>query len=659
MPLINAKPARWQGILSTLLAETARTLAFPAGQWILARAALSPALSRFLNLVLAHLPGYKGHVERIEFEFWRPTCRIYGFVLTRDTLEFHPPLLRVDECTLRFHWTNLIHQQAVLEVEVRRPILQLDAGATALDLSFPKSLRQKLRSGFSFLIPRMLIRQGEIHLYNVPGQGLLDLRITDVFLVARNITNSLTLSPTLQATLEGRAQVLDEGRLTLHALIYPFADAPAFDLDFQVRGLHLAALNPLFRTHLGVEVQTGTLDAYSEMAADKNEIKGYVKPLIEHMALGHIRYKNWMASLRAKFIRQITRWLKNKSADRIATRIEFSGEWGNPQINTWKAIGDFLRNAFQAAFRPRLDHSIRFARASPKEAILTIDYRKKAPSPYLRALTLVKKAAVRWSDDNAGRMSAALSYYATFSLAPLLILVIAIAGLAFGRQAAEGHLVDQLSGFIGSQSAVAIQSMIQVAWKPTKGVVASILSILTLLFGSLGVLVELKQALNKIWRSPVDSSLASVITDRLRSLGLILGVGFLLLVSLVVSAGIAAFEHLVGPMLPLSEFFAHALNLGVSFAIITGLFGLIFKWLPDTYVAWRDVWTGAAVTSFLFTVGKQVFGLYLGRASVSSAYGAAGSVVIILLWVYYSAMILYFGAEFTALYAEVYGSRKQ
>jgi membrane protein len=276
----------------------------------------------------------------------------------------------------------------------------------------------------------------------------------------------------------------------------------------------------------------------------------------------------------------------------------------------------------------------------------------------LEGLRLLRLAAARWSEDNAMRMGAALSFYATFSLAPVLILAISIAGLLFGRQAAEGQLVNELSRLIGTKSAMTVQNIIQASWKPAHGLVASIMSIATLVFGATGVLVELKQALNRIWRSHASSSLRSIVQDRVRSLGLILGVGFLLVISLMLSALISAMEKMFGSQLQFTGLLWEIVNITIPFGVITGLFAMIFKWLPDTPVDWHDVWTGAAVTAFLFTVGKQLFGFYLGRSSVSSAYGAAGSIVIILLWVYYSALILYYGAEFTVLYAKIYGSRK-
>jgi len=451
---------------------------------------------------------------------------------------------------------------------------------------------------------------------------------------------------------------MDHGRLTVGGRVYPFAEVPLFDLDLEARDVALPQFNPLFQSHLGTHVRAGTLDAVAEIAADSNEIKGYVKPVLDKLALGWTYYDGWLPSIKAKLIRGITRLLKNKDVDRIATKITFDGVWGHPQVNILQTLGQFLKNAFQVAFRPTLEHSIHFARAGATGAVLTLDYNKRPRSTWQKISALMKEAATRWSDDNAMRLSASLSYYATFSLAPLLILVIAIAGLAFGRDAAQGRIVDELSGLMGAKSAETVQGMIQAAWRPAKGLVASVVSIMTLIFGAVGVLLELKQSLNLIWRSPVTSSFRTLVTDRLRSLGLILGVGFLMLISLIVSAVIAAVGQLVGDILPMSQFVMNSLNLLLSFAIFLGLLAMIYKWLPDTYVAWRDVWIGAGVTSVLFSIGKQIFGIYLGKSSVSSAYGAAGAVVIVLLWVYFSSMILYYGAEFTALYAEKYGSRR-
>jgi membrane protein len=272
---------------------------------------------------------------------------------------------------------------------------------------------------------------------------------------------------------------------------------------------------------------------------------------------------------------------------------------------------------------------------------------------------MLKEAFQDWNEDNAPRLGAALSYYTIFSISPLLLISIALAGLFFGHDAAQGRIVAQMRGLIGLSAAEAIQGMVASSREPVPGVMATLLGTVTLLFGAGGAFNELRAALDVIWEIPPRKSggLMAIIHDRLASFGMVLVVGFLLLVSLVLSAGISAFE--VKGTFPGSGMVLQVLNNGVSLAVITVLFALIFKYLPDAHppVAWKDIWIGALVTAVLFTLGKYGIGLYLGRSSVGSAFGAAGSLVLLLVWVYYSAQILFFGAELTQVYARRHGSR--
>jgi len=276
-------------------------------------------------------------------------------------------------------------------------------------------------------------------------------------------------------------------------------------------------------------------------------------------------------------------------------------------------------------------------------------------------LALLKETFSKWYGDNAPRLGAALAYYTVFSLSPLLVIVIAFAGLVFGREAAQGEIVAQLQGLIGEESARAIQAMIESAHKPSSGMIATVIGILTLLIGATGVFAELHDALNGIWGVEPKSGLGlmGVVRDRFLSFAMVLGVGFLLLVSLALSAGLAALGKLMGGMLPTPIFVGGIVNLFVPFMVITLLFAMIYRILPDIEIAWSDVWIGAAFTSLLFTIGKFLIGFYLGRSSVASAYGAASSLAIILIWVYYSAQIFLFGAEFTRVYAKKYGSQSE
>jgi membrane protein len=276
---------------------------------------------------------------------------------------------------------------------------------------------------------------------------------------------------------------------------------------------------------------------------------------------------------------------------------------------------------------------------------------------------LLKQTFNAWIDDNAARLGASLAFYTLLSLAPVLIVVVTVAAIAFGQKAAQGQLIWEIQDLVGVDGARAIQGLIQSAYKPTTGTTATVLGILTLVFGASAVVVELRDALNTIWHVPSKvkvstfNSFLRLVKERFYLFGLILGVGFLLLVSLVLNAAIAALGSLFGLLRPTSESVLHLAVFLISFLVITFLFAAIYKFLPEVRLKWSDVIVGACFTSLLFTIGKLLIGIYLGKASFGSTYGAAGSLVIVLVWVYYSAQLFFFGAEFTKVYTETFGSR--
>lgn len=272
----------------------------------------------------------------------------------------------------------------------------------------------------------------------------------------------------------------------------------------------------------------------------------------------------------------------------------------------------------------------------------------------------LRETVAEWQADDAVSMGAALAYYAIFSMAPLLILVIAFAGLFLGQKAAEGELVGQIGALVGTSGAQALQDMIARASSPKAGVVASIVSVVTITLGATGLFGQLQHALDKIWEAPrpTRTGLIAHVRKRAVAFGMILGIGFLLLVSLALSAALALLHDVLAEHLPILGALLPTLNLLLSFGVATALFALIYKVLPDVPMRWSDIWPGAAVTALLFGVGKSLIGLYLGRAGATSVYGAAGSFVLLLLWVYYSAQILFIGAEFTEVYSRRYGSRR-
>lgn len=274
-------------------------------------------------------------------------------------------------------------------------------------------------------------------------------------------------------------------------------------------------------------------------------------------------------------------------------------------------------------------------------------------------LDVFRRAVWAWWDDNALRLGASLSYYTLFAIAPVLLVAIAIAGLAFGPEAVRGEIVGQLRVLVGEEGARAVQSMLQGASRPQSGWLATIVGSVTFVFAATGAFLELQTVLNTIWRVKPNpnANFVGFVTDRIRSFGIVLAMGFLLLVSLAISAALAAASAWIdrrAPAVPMVWQTIHAL---VSLGVITTLFAMLYRFLPDVQLEWRDVMTGAFVTAVLFTIGKQVIGLYLGQSATASTYGTAGSVIVLLLWVYYSTQIMLLGAEFTRIYADSHGSR--
>jgi membrane protein len=274
-------------------------------------------------------------------------------------------------------------------------------------------------------------------------------------------------------------------------------------------------------------------------------------------------------------------------------------------------------------------------------------------------ITVFKQTFTEFSQDKVPRLGAALAYYTIFSIGPLLLIAIAMAGLFLGQEAAQGQVSGELGKFFGPQMAKSMEEMIQAAAKPKSGMLATIVGIITLLLGASGLFGQLKDALNTIWNvEPKKAAgIMGFIKERFLSMAMVLGIGFMLLISLLFDAIISAMGPWLGRLIG-GEALLQVVQLAISFAISTALFAAIFRILPDLKIAWHDVWFGAVFTSLLFVLGKWGLGLYLGKAAVGSAYGAAGSLVILLVWVYWSAQILFFGAEFTQVYARTFGSLK-
>ena len=274
---------------------------------------------------------------------------------------------------------------------------------------------------------------------------------------------------------------------------------------------------------------------------------------------------------------------------------------------------------------------------------------------------LIKTTVIAWSDDYAPSMGAALAFYTLFSIAPLLLIVLSITGFVFGAEAARGEIAGQLQNLMGEQSALTVQALLQNVNRPTDGLVATIIGVILLLIGATSVFGELQSALDRIWRAPErppTSGIIAFLRSRLLSFGIIFGIGFILMVSLIFNAALAA---LTKWSLQFKEWLIilNYANLVFSFVMTTAMFALIYKYIPSVKIRWGEVWIGALITAALFTMGKFLIGLYMAKSAVASGFGAAGSVVALLVWVYYSAQIFLLGAEFTWAYSTIYGSRSK
>ena len=273
------------------------------------------------------------------------------------------------------------------------------------------------------------------------------------------------------------------------------------------------------------------------------------------------------------------------------------------------------------------------------------------------AWKMIKNTVLSFIEDSALSRGAAIAFYTVTSIAPVLLIVVAIAGLVFGREAAQNAISGQLTGLMGQQTADVLQAAIASAAGKSSSILATMVGIATLVLTASGVFGEMQSTLNAIWKTePRATTVSRLIQARAVSLGLVAALGFLLIVSLAVSAGLTAFGNYLDSIMPIGRFILPALNFVVSFALLAVLFAAIYKVLPDRPLEWRDVIFGAVVTAILFTIGKSLIGLYLGSSAIASSYGAAGGLIVLLLWVYYSVMIFLLGAEFTKNYANRHGS---
>ncbi len=654
-----------------------RKIAFLAGASagiLIVRAAAPTILTWLANVGVQKVPGYRGSVRRVSIDFTTPRLAVQVLSLAKLNTGRPEHLLHVGSIVVGSNWKDILKGSLIAYIRLDSPrlivnlerISQLDGNrdngnptpsrdTRANELSWQKKVQQLP----AFRISSAVLTDGEVHVQGISGQGGADIRIDQLNLYLDNLTNSTKLAPSLMAKALCKARVMANGSLEVRAEGYPLAQAPTFDVDLQIINVDLTEVRSLIQNRIEIDVRRGIVDFFTEAAAADGYVQGYAKPIFDHLEIEAPKDSSFTTSIKAWAAEAVVKLGKNKPKDRIATRLDFEGSLDDPELNIIDAILTFFRNSFLTAERALLEDRIWFSRAGRTADEVKIHTGNEPRSRLAVAFALLKETFNRWSEDAAPRMAAALSYYTVFSMAPLLILAISIAGLVLGRDATQGKIVEQISGLVGVQSAAAIQSMIQAANRPSNGVIAGVLGIISLLAGATGVLSELKSALNKIWRTEESSDVKEIVKKNVVFVGMLLGIGFLLTVSLIVSAAVAALGKSLGGLLPAPELLLHTADFVLSVGIVALLFAAMYRFLPNTRIEWHDVWFGAIVTSVLFNLGKLVLGLYIGKSAVGSSYGAAGAVLVLLLWVYYSGLIFYLGAEFTKAYADRVGSRKK
>jgi hypothetical protein len=489
-----------------------------------ARAGLPALLTWLANVAMRRVPGIRGRVGRMQIDFIAPALSVKGVSVV--TLNGGAPGHRIEIGTLALssRWNAILRGALVASLHVDAPRLLFNADGirschegdgkkqkNQLDKS-GRSWQEKLTQLPRFKVASAMLTGGEVRVAGVPGERGAEVSVDRLNLRAENITNSTELSPTLMTRLSADARLLSSGKFRLEAQGYPLAKVPTFNADLSSSDIDLSVLRNIILKAVDIDVRNGIAGLYVEAAAADGYISGYAKPVFDHLELEPPAHSGFFARLKVWAAKALTWLITNKRRDRIATRLDFEGAVDDPDFDITDAVLRFIRNAFSTAERASLEHRIRFLRAgkTPDEVIIRDQSEPRGRVSAFFALT--KETVSRWSGDGAPRMAAALSYYTTFSMAPLLILAISIAGLVLGHDAAQGKIMDEIGGLVGPKSAAAIQDMLKGAGsRPSKGIVASIIGIVTLIAGASGVLSELKSALNTIWRTQEPGNVKELI----------------------------------------------------------------------------------------------------------------------------------------------------
>jgi membrane protein len=658
-----------ESISTVISASQRKDLVVPGAVFIfVARMGLPVLLTWLANARLRKIPGYRGKVGRVSLHFVHPRVVIERISLTKLSDGHAEQCLSIKSLAVSTSWRSIGTRALLGYIWVDSPQLCLNVRApTKKNVEpirdqrpsprFPNQRvwQEKVKNYPAFRLSSVRLTNGMVQFEGIAGQNGIGLQIDRLDCRVENLTNIPVPVLTTKVSCSGR--VMTSGSLQFRAAGNPLAPAPAFKVEFESINIDLKEVRAVIKRNIDIDVLSGTANLYVEAVAQDGQIQGYAKPVFDHLELEPSSKRGSNGRLRAYLVRIGLYLGRNKRKDRIATRIDFKGSLEDPDLNIAQAVVKFIRNGFVNAEHASFDHWPGLPKIGRNSDTTPIHYQSQ-PNPRFRIIFgLFKESFQRWSDDSAPRMAAALSYYTAFSMAPLLIVAIAIAGLVLGRDAAQGKIVEQIGGLVGTESAAAIQTMIQAADRPAKGLLAGAVGIFSLIAGAVGVLSELKSALNTIWRTQERTDVAEFIKKNVVLLGMLLGIGFLLTVSLILSAGIAAFGQYLGGLLPAQEIILHLVDFTLSVGITTVMFAAIYRVLPNAAIEWRDVWIGAAVTAVLFYLGKLVLGIYIGRSAIASSYGAAGAILVLLLWVYYSGLIFYFGAEFTKVFADNFGSR--
>jgi uncharacterized protein DUF748/virulence factor BrkB len=436
---------------------------------LIVRAAAPTILTWLANLGVQKVPGYRGRVRCVSVDFTTPRLEVQGLSLVKLNDGRPEHLLHVGSIVVGSHWKDILTGSLIAYIRLDSPrlIVNLErishlAGnrdngnprsSRDTQASEPLSWQKKVERLPEFRIPSAVLTDGEVHVQGMSGQDGADIRIDHLNLYLDNLTNSTRLAPSLLAKALCKARVMANGSLEVRAEGYPLAQAPTFNVDLQITNVDLTEVRNLIQNRIGIDVRRGIFDLFVEAAAADGYIQGYAKPIFDHLEIEPPKDSHFTTSIKAWAAEAVVKLGKNKPKDRIATRLDFEGSLDDPELNITDAISIFFRNSFLTAERALLENRIWFSRAGRTADEVEIHTGNEPRSRAALAFALLKETFNRWSEDAAPRMAAALSYYTVFSMAPLLILAISIAGLVLGRDAAQGKIVEQISGLVGVQSA--------------------------------------------------------------------------------------------------------------------------------------------------------------------------------------------------------------